>query len=136
MKGMFSILGLLAVNAQALFPGCVRIPNAFGQPQLVCNPPLPMVPIQPHFNPPTYVVDEAIKWNNQFITNEQAWFHNNQNAAFQYNENALRFWWGNNNPYVDRFVNNQREWKDYFQTIDENMLEGYKEHVENNKWFG
>ena len=137
MQGVFSILSLLAVSVQAFFPGCIYLPTSTGQPHLVCNRPLPPVPPPPLYAlPPQYVVDDMINWNNQLLTNEQAWVHNHQNNVFQNNENALRFWWGNSNPHVEYFLESQREWKDYFQKIDENMLEGYKEYVDKNKWFG
>ena len=125
MKGVFSLLTLFAAGVSAVVPGCFYRPVLVGPPQLVC----PFVPPPP----PPPVVD----FNNQWLTGEQKWVHDHQNAVFQYNENALRFWWGND-PNLNYMFESQRQWKDYFQTIDKNMLENFKEYTneQTERWYG
>ena len=129
MKGVFSLLTLFASGVSA-FPGCFYQTVPVGPPQLVCQPlqyPLPPPPPQ-----------QVLDFNNQFLTNEQTWIHDHQNTAFQYNENALRFWWGNSNPNVNFMLESQRQWKEYFQKVDKRMLEGFKEYTNEqlDRWHG
>lgn len=128
MKGVFSLLTLFVVGSSAFVPGCFFRPVPVGPPQLICPPTSLPFFVQPQ---------RALDLNNQWLTNEQQWVHDHQNNAFQYNENALRFWWGNN-PNINYYLESQNQWKDYFQTIDKNMLEGFKEHTNEQaeRWHG